>query len=122
MFIQSPIPPSTVVSLIIIVMFTYILAPWYGQKIFSASSQKVAFQAVVIASFIISLFYALAILAASTLAKDYLLIESQEAIPFIIQNKLPQNIARCCLCKPVLYCSDNNFRIMEYYCIHSLEP
>ena len=36
------LPTRFVISLIILTMFTYILAPWYGQKIFSAKAVNMA--------------------------------------------------------------------------------
>ena len=83
-------PTTSLIALIVITMFTYILAPWYGQKIFSANSQKTAFKAVAIAAVIISGFYALAILSASFLLNDPSIhIQPQEAIPYLIHMHFP---------------------------------
>ena len=62
---QTPalLPTRYVISLVILTMFTYILAPWYGQKIFSARSKKVAFASVFVAAFLVFIFYSVAILA-----------------------------------------------------------
>ncbi|MFT6834837.1 MAG: SSS family solute:Na+ symporter [Francisellaceae bacterium] len=88
--VGSQFPLSMLIALIIITMFTYILAPWYGQKIFSANSPKTAFRAVAIAAVIISAFYALAILAASFLLdQPKIHIQAQEAIPYLIHNHFP---------------------------------
>ncbi len=87
---KASFPISTLIALIIITMFTYILAPWYGQKIFSANSQSTAFKAVAIAAVIISAIYALAILSASLLLNNSdIHIQAQEAIPYLIHSHFP---------------------------------
>lgn len=87
--LNGPFPIKILVSLIIITMFTYILAPWYGQKIFSAKSKSVSFKAVIIASLFISFIYLMAILSASNLSMyGNLNIKSQEAIPYLIDTRL----------------------------------
>lgn len=47
------VPVWFITSLIVLTMFTYILAPWYGQKIFGAKSERVAYLAVLIAAFLV---------------------------------------------------------------------
>lgn len=59
-----------VTSLIILTMFTYILAPWYGQKVFSARSKKIAFWGAVIAAVLVFGLYELAIFATRGMAGD----------------------------------------------------
>jgi len=54
---QQLLPFRFVVSLILLTMFSYILAPWYGQKIVAAHSSKTAFWAVVCASILIFILY-----------------------------------------------------------------
>ncbi|MCF6775957.1 sodium:solute symporter [Thiotrichales bacterium 19X7-9] len=89
--VHQMLPNSLLFSLIIITMFTYILAPWYGQKIFSAQSKKTALKAVIIASIIVAFIYALAILAAANLQKDPSIhCQPQEAIPYLIHYYLPK--------------------------------
>ncbi len=84
------LPTSMLISLIIITMFTYILAPWYGQKIFTARTARVAFVSVVIAALLIACIYALAIEVASVIsAKVNTLSSPQEAIPLLISSYLP---------------------------------
>lgn len=84
-------PHHIILSHSIITMFTYILAPWYGQKIFAARCEKTAFKAVFISAIIISAIYALAILSAHWAAVDpnANLSNPQEAIPYIIHHALP---------------------------------
>ncbi|WP_411821524.1 sodium:solute symporter family transporter [Leptospira sp. 'Mane'] len=84
------LPPGFILSLILITMFTYIAAPWYGQKIFSAASPAVAKKAVGISSAIVFLFYSLPLLAVISLkAAGQILPAGQEGVPFIIQNFFP---------------------------------
>ncbi len=87
---QTGFPMTEVISLTVITMFTYILAPWYGQKIFSAESRTVAFKAVLIAAVLITLIYLMSILAASKLGENsHLQRAPQEAIPYLINHRLP---------------------------------
>jgi Na+/proline symporter len=87
---QPAFPPSTLIALIIITMFTYILAPWYGQKIFSANSQKTAFISVCIAAVIISGIYAIGVFSASSLGgHSDIKIGAQNAIPYLIHHHFP---------------------------------
>jgi len=57
------LPSRFVISLICISMFTYILAPWYGQKIFAAKTKKIAFTSTITASVFVFLLYSCAVLA-----------------------------------------------------------
>jgi solute:Na+ symporter, SSS family len=57
------IDPRFLISLIVLTMFTYILAPWYGQKMFAARTKKVAFWGAVIAALIVFGLYELAVFA-----------------------------------------------------------
>ncbi|ACD30974.1 sodium-solute symporter family protein [Francisella tularensis subsp. mediasiatica FSC147] len=58
---EVTLPFSFPISLAFLTAFTYILSPWYGQKIFAAKSKKTAFYAVMIAAFIVSLIYLIAV-------------------------------------------------------------
>jgi len=87
---RTPLPLSMLISLVIITMFTYILAPWYGQKIFSANSKSTAFKGVIIAAILISMIYLMAILSASNLSfQSGIDLNPQEAIPYLINQRLP---------------------------------
>jgi len=87
---SSILPTKFVVSLIFLTMFTYILAPWYGQKIFSARSQSVARTSVGLAAALVFVFYAMAVLATAYLKGAGMILESpEEGIPVIIQKLLP---------------------------------
>ncbi len=87
---QSFLPPDFVLSLIFLTMFTYIAAPWYGQKIFSAKTDKIAFYAVGISAILVFLLYSFPILAVYNLKMSGISIENSEGgIPFIIKNLFP---------------------------------
>lgn len=54
-----------VTTLIVLTCFTYIAAPWYGQKIFAAKSERTAFAAVAWSAVLVFLLYGATVLAAS---------------------------------------------------------
>lgn len=54
-----------VTTLIVLTCFTYIAAPWYGQKIFAAKDERTAFAAVAWSSVLVFLLYGAAVLAAA---------------------------------------------------------
>lgn len=82
---------SVLISLVIITMFTYILAPWYGQKMFTAKTTKVAFLSVIVAAILITLIYGIAILSVSLVAKKIAInIQPQEVFPYLINHQLPK--------------------------------
>lgn len=84
------LPLRFIFSLTILTMFTYILAPWYGQKIFAAQSTKVAYWAVIAAAILIFLLYGSAILTTALLRyKNYHCREWQQAFPYVINQCLP---------------------------------
>ncbi|MCB1075146.1 MAG: hypothetical protein KDK59_06375 [Simkania sp.] len=84
------LPTRFVVSLIFLTMFTYILAPWYGQKIFSARSPKVARTSVGLAAILVFLFYGAGVLATAYLKGAGISLNSpDEGIPLIVQSLLP---------------------------------
>jgi Na+/proline symporter len=74
-------------------MFTYIAAPWYGQKIFAAASEKTAFIAVGISSVIVFLLYSFPILALTFLRINGVIgINPEEGIPYIIKMYFPAGL------------------------------
>jgi solute:Na+ symporter, SSS family len=84
------IPPSFVISLVVLTMFTYIMAPWYGQKLFSAKSEKTAYLSVFTAAFIIFCLYGLVIFSASLLQVNGVQLSNPEqALPYILNQILP---------------------------------
>ena len=87
---QAALPTKFVISLILLTMFSYILAPWYGQKITAAHSSKTAFMAVVIAAFLIALLYGIGIGASVLLkTKNVQLGNPEFAIPYLINYATP---------------------------------
>lgn len=80
------LPVSFSISLAILTAFTYILSPWYGQKIFAAKSKKVAFYAVLITSFIVSLIYLIAVYTTAKYADVISSTNPDEAFAYIVRN------------------------------------
>jgi Na+/proline symporter len=83
-------PVWFITSLIILTMFTYILAPWYGQKIFAAQTEQVAYVAVLFAAFLVFFLYACAILTTIPL-REANLPNPDYALPFAIL-RLPEGL------------------------------
>jgi Na+/proline symporter len=84
------LPYRFIISLVILTMFTYILAPWYGQKIFSAKSKRVAFSAVILAAIFVFIFYGVGVLSTAYLKASGIVISSPDmAIPEIINLYFP---------------------------------
>ncbi|NGX39040.1 MAG: hypothetical protein KR126chlam1_00360 [Chlamydiae bacterium] len=84
---------SFVLPLIVLTMFTYILAPWYGQKIFSARSRQVAYLSVVYAAVIVFFLYGLAVMATWFFRKNGGVVPSAEQGFFIaMQTVLPPGL------------------------------
>lgn len=87
---QQALPIKFILSLILLTMFSYILAPWYGQKVISAKSPQIAWLAVAIAAVFIFILYGLGIAITSLLAtKGIALAQSQQALPYAIRYVLP---------------------------------
>jgi hypothetical protein len=70
-------------------MFTYVLAPWYGQKIFAARSEKIAFRAVVLSALL--LFHGMVVFAASRM-RGVALSDPEMALPVAIGRILPSGL------------------------------
>lgn len=87
------LPTRFVLSLIFLTMFTYILAPWYGQKIFSARSPSVARTSVILAATLVFLFYGMGVLATAYLKTAGVSLSSSDGgIPFIVTHLLPSGV------------------------------
>lgn len=80
----NPLSISFLVSLVVLTMFTYIAAPWYGQKIFSAQSEPIAFRAVFLSAFFVFLFYLIPIFVLIPEANSHPM-----TLPEFLQNNLP---------------------------------
>ena len=82
-----------VTSLVVLTCFTYIAAPWYGQKIFAARNTRTAFTAVAISAVLVFLLYGSMVLAAAHLrVVEPRLTDPQLAVPSMILLWLPPAI------------------------------
>lgn len=87
---QTALPPKFVFSLIFLTMFSYILAPWYGQKVISAETSDTAIKAVAIAAVMIFFLYTIGVSITSLLAtKGVILAQPEQALPYAIKTVLP---------------------------------
>ena len=87
---QKILPLRFIFSLTILTMFTYILAPWYGQKIFAAKSPKVAYWAVITAAILVFFLYGAAIFATALFrSKGFESPSPEQALPCLINRCLP---------------------------------
>ncbi|NGX53314.1 MAG: putative symporter YidK [Chlamydiae bacterium] len=88
---QTILPLRFIFSLIILTMFTYILAPWYGQKIFAAASKRVAYWAVIAAALLVFLLYGSAIFATALFRyRGFDAPSWEQAFPTLIHTVLPR--------------------------------
>ncbi|MFN2447692.1 MAG: sodium:solute symporter [Vicinamibacterales bacterium] len=82
-----------VTSLIVLTCFTYIAAPWYGQKMFAAKDERTAFIAVGCASVVVfALYGAMALAAAHLRVVTPGLSDPQMAVPYMVLEWLPSGI------------------------------
>lgn len=88
---QDILPLSFVISLTLLCMFTYILAPWYGQKIFSAKSKRIAKMATITSSLLVFLIYSLAIILCAFVKMKGITLDSiEKALPTAFVQLLPK--------------------------------
>ena len=79
-----------VLTLVVLTCFTYIAAPWYGQKIFAARSPHIAVRAVAISAVLVFLLYGVVVLAAAYLRVDQpTLSDAQLAVPTMMLQWFP---------------------------------
>ncbi|MBK2027930.1 sodium:solute symporter [Allofrancisella guangzhouensis] len=90
--LQHKLPLSFALSLAILTCFTYILSPWYGQKVFSAKTPKIAFYSMLTTAILVSLFYLIAILTTANFTQQLNLNNSDLALAHIIATELPLSI------------------------------
>ncbi|MEO7133030.1 MAG: hypothetical protein ABI024_02310 [Vicinamibacterales bacterium] len=82
-----------VTTLVVLTCFTYICAPWYGQKIFAARDERTAFAAVAVSSVLVAVLYGLAVLAAAHFrAAGTPLEDPQLVVPMMIMHWLPAGV------------------------------
>ena len=87
------LPTRFVVSLVILTCFTYIAAPWYGQKIFAARDARIAYRAVAWSAVLVFLLYGAVVLAAAFLrVEDATLADAQLAVPAMVRRWLPEGL------------------------------
>lgn len=78
------------ISLVLLTMFTYIAAPWYGQKIVSSDSKETAKKAVMMSAVLVFLLYAFPILSVVLYkSKIQSLTSGQDAYPLVLSQVLP---------------------------------
>lgn len=79
-----------VTSLVALTCFTYIVSPWYGQKIFAARSERVAMLGVAATSVLVFLLYASVLAAAAFFRLEQpSLADDQTVVPRMIDAWLP---------------------------------
>lgn len=84
------IPFWYVASLTILTMFTYILAPWCGQKIFAAKNKRVAYLSMIFSAVFVFLLYEFAVASAACLNLSGLILDNPEyTLSYILDNFLP---------------------------------
>lgn len=87
LFQPEALPYRFLLSLVMLTMFTYILAPWYGQKIMAARTEKTAFFAVILASIFVFFLYAMAVWTTWSLGRSgVVLSEPDLALPTAISR------------------------------------
>lgn len=87
------LPLKFVISLTLITMFSYIIAPWYGQKIVSAKNVKTAYLAAIIAAVIIFFLYGLGIFANCILKSKGIILSNREyGLPYLVYHAIPQQL------------------------------
>ncbi len=97
-FNSGEISFNFIISLIPLTMFSYILAPWYGQRIFAAKNVKVAYISVIFSAIFVFLFYSMGILICYCLAlKGFKLHNSEQSFPYALNLSLKNYFA------PVVY-------------------
>lgn len=92
--VSSQLPFSFVVSLVVLCMFTYPLAPWYGQKMFAARTPKIAKQAALCSSVLVFILYSLAALSCALLRIYGVgVADAEQALPALFSQLVPSGLA-----------------------------
>ncbi|MCL4847147.1 MAG: hypothetical protein KJ066_11465 [Acidobacteria bacterium] len=87
------LPFRFVFTLIVLTCFTYIAAPWYGQKIFAARDARTAFAAVAWSAVLVFVLYGLMVLAAAHYrVVDPGLDDPQTVVPAMLAAWLPAGV------------------------------
>ena len=89
----AALPFRFVTTLIVLTCFTSISAPWYGQKIFAARTERIAFLGVGIAAVLVFLFYGLMVLAAADFRSSGVRLEDPQLVTSaMVARWLPQGV------------------------------
>jgi len=87
------LPFRFVVTLMALTCFTYIAAPWYGQKIFAARDERTAYLAVAWSAVLVFVLYGgLSLAAAHLRVVTPDLADAQQAVPTMVQAWLPAGV------------------------------
>jgi len=87
------LPFRFVSTLIVITCFTYISAPWYGQKIFAARDERTAFLAVGISAVFVCALYGATVLGAAVYRAHGTPLDNPETVvPAMIASWLPSGL------------------------------
>lgn len=87
------LPTRFVVTLVVLTCFTYISAPWYGQKIFAARDDRTAFGAVAWSAALVFVLYGAVVVAAAALRVELpALPDAQLAVPEMLHRWLPAGL------------------------------
>jgi SSS family solute:Na+ symporter len=90
---SAQVPFWYVSSLTVLTMFTYILAPWCGQKIFAAKTERIAHSSMIASAILVFFLYELAVLSAACLnLSGVSLANSEHALCFILNRFLPNGL------------------------------
>ena len=90
----SPVLPFRfVTTLVVLTCFTYIAAPWYGQKIFAAKNERIAFVGVALAAILVFALYGATVLAAASFREQGgVVADPQLVVPAMITRWLPVGV------------------------------
>ncbi|MBT5654751.1 MAG: hypothetical protein HOI80_04555 [Alphaproteobacteria bacterium] len=90
---QMALPVEFVFSLIVLTMFSYIIAPWYGQKIVSAKSPSIARSAVLLSALFVFVLYGIGVLSVYFFSqKGYMSDNPELSLPYLLNIAVPQNL------------------------------
>lgn len=89
----TALPFRFVSTLIVLTCFTYIAAPWYGQKIFAARDERTAFLAVGISAVCIFALYGTMVIGAAVFRASAPALDNAETVvPAMINRWLPSGL------------------------------
>lgn len=87
------LPTKFIISILPFACLCYLASPWYGQKIVSASSEKVSYKAVIYAALLLFFLYGGGVICSKILFdKGVELNQSNDVLGYILNNVLPNGI------------------------------